>query len=232
MSSICLLIHGFTGGPHEVEPLRAYLAERKCITKTFILAGHGGTRKDMMDVSYQDWIAGADQELQELLEQHEYVHLIGFSTGALIAAHLSIRYPNRIRTLTLLSAPVFPLNPRQIMKTLIQPHMVRAYWRNLWQVPPQATREFYKIVHASHRIYKQINTPVFIVQAEQDHLVKPHSGTYLYNQLQMGENNKHLLVIADSGHLVCHCKDPSELFNAVYEWICRHASDQNAAGKR
>ncbi|ANF97903.1 alpha/beta hydrolase [Paenibacillus bovis] len=224
MSHICLLIHGFTGGPYEIEPLRAYLAEKDCITKTFVLAGHGGTRKDMLNVSYQDWIAGADSELQKLLEQHESVHLIGFSTGALIAAHLSVRYPEQILTLTLLSAPVFPLNPRQIMRTLIQPQMIRAYWHNMWQVPPQATREFYKIVRASHEIYHQVDTPSFIVQAGQDHLVKPHSGTYLYNQLQIEEDNKCLLVIADSGHLVCHCKDPSAWFEEVYQWICRHTN--------
>ncbi|WP_046213512.1 alpha/beta hydrolase [Paenibacillus wulumuqiensis] len=222
MKSICLLIHGFTGGTHEIEPLRAYLAARHCITRTFTLAGHGGTRQDMLNVSRQDWIDGAEKELQQLLRQHECVHLIGFSTGALIAAHLSVRYPERIRTLTMLSAPVFPLNPRQIMRTLIQPQMIRGYWHNLWHVPPQATREFYKIVRESHAIYTKLAAPALIVQAGSDHLVKPHSGAYLYHQLPLEDTCKKLLTLPDSGHLVCHGSDPSELFTQVYQWIRQH----------
>lgn len=221
----CLLIHGFTGGVHEMAPLAEFLTIKGFRVGTFTLSGHGGSRRDMQDAGSREWIASAEEELKTLLDEHEQVHLIGFSTGALIATRLAAFYKERIASLTLLSAPVFPLHPPAIVRTLVQPKMVGRYIRNFFVVPPRATREFYRIVDESLEWYEDAIAPALVVQGAKDHLVKPRSAPYLHEHL--GAARKRLLVLPQSGHLVCHSVDQLELFDAVLNHLLQVMGGQS-----
>jgi carboxylesterase len=213
----CLLIHGFTGGEYEIAPLDIFLREHGVHTRTFTLRGHGGSRKDMINIGREDWIQGAEDELVNLLQKHETVHLIGFSTGALIAANLSVKYAQQVRTLTMLSTPVFPLNLHEIMKTLLRIDMLKVYIKNLFIVPPRSSREFYRIVSESFDIFPKVMVPVLIVQGTSDHLVKRRSGSYLYENL--GSTHKKLLMAEKSDHMVCYSIGCSKVFGEVLSWV-------------
>ncbi len=221
---VCLLIHGFTGGEHEVSPLAEYLAQQGYLVKMFTLKGHGGSKTDLRNTNRYDWIESAEIQLNLLLTTYSKIHLIGFSTGSLIAAHLAVKYPDRICSLTMLSTPVFPLNPQQIIRTLYRWPMVKAYIRNFFVVPSKATREFYRIVHESFAIYPQIKIPVLIVQGDADHLVKPKSAAYLAQHL--GTSDTQLVMVPDSGHLVCYAAYKHLGFTAIHNWINTHSIPQ------
>lgn len=216
----CLLIHGFTGGVHEMEPLADFLEKKGFEVGTFTLSGHGGSRKEMQDAGNREWIASAEEELKRLLVNYECVHLIGFSTGALIATRLAAFYKERIASITLLSTPVFPLHPPAIARTLMQPSMVGRYIRNFFAVPARATREFYRIVDESLEWYEEAKSPALIVQGAKDHLVKPRSSAYLNEHL--GSAYKKVLLLPQSGHMVCHSPNQLELFDAVLEHVRGH----------
>lgn len=218
----CLLIHGFTGGVHEMEPLADFLEKKGLDVSTFTLSGHGGSRKEMQDAGNREWIASAEEELKTLLVKHVRVHLIGFSTGALIATRLAAFYKERIASITLLSTPVFPLHPPAIARTLMQPRMVGRYIRNFFAVPARATREFYRIVDESLEWYEEAKCPALIVQGAKDHLVKPRSSAYLNEHL--GSADKKVLLLPQSGHMVCHSPNQLELFDAVLEHVRDHAN--------
>src|SRR5699024_6367235 len=84
----CLIIHGFTGGPFEVEPLRAFLEERtdwKVLVPT--LTGHG-EELDLSSVKYEVWLEDAKHALHELQAQCVTGYVVGFSMGVMIAAYL------------------------------------------------------------------------------------------------------------------------------------------------
>jgi carboxylesterase len=213
----CLFIHGFTGGIFEISPLSEYMEEHNYRTTTFTLRGHGGTRKDLLNTTRFDWQEGAEEELRELLKKNETVHLIGFSTGALIASRLSLLYKERIKSLTLLSAPVYPLNPVEIIKTLGNPTMLRNYISKFGSTPPKATREFQRMVRESFEIYPQIETPTLIVQGRRDHLVKTKSAEYLHNTIIAPK--KEILLADNSGHMVCHGRDKDRVMNEVLQFI-------------
>lgn len=217
---VCLLIHGFTGGEHEVSPLAEYLEAQGYTVKMFTLQGHGGSKADLRSATRHDWINGAEFELKQLLTTYSKVHLIGFSTGALIAAHLVVKYPNQISSLTMLAAPVFPLNPQQIVRTLAKWPMVRAYIRNFFVVPSRATREFYRMVSESFAVYPRIHIPVLIVQGDRDHLVKMKSATYLAQHL--GTRDTGVMIVPHSGHLVCYAERKHDVFEAVRVWVDTH----------
>ncbi|WP_054942944.1 alpha/beta hydrolase [Paenibacillus ihuae] len=175
----CLFIHGFTGGEYEISPLSQFMEQHNYHSRTFTLKGHGGSRQDLLQSDRFDWRKSAEDELNKLLEDYEAVHLIGFSTGALIASHLSVQYPANIKSLTLLSTPVFPLNPLEILRTLGSLTMLKNYFSKFGSTPAKATREFQRLVRESFDIYPQITIPTLIVQGKRDHLVKTKSAGFL-----------------------------------------------------
>lgn len=215
----CLFIHGFTGGEHEISPLSRFMEQHNYHSRTFTLKGHGGSRKDLLHSDRHDWRQSAEDELKSLLKQTESVHLIGFSTGALIASHLSVQYQTRIKSLTLLSAPVFPLNVLEILRTLGSPAMLRNYFSKFGSTPAKATREFQRLVRESFEVYPRIEIPTLIVQGRRDHLVKTKSAGYLQQTIPSGR--KQVLMVENSGHMVCHCDDSERIMNEVLQFIER-----------
>lgn len=213
----CLFIHGFTGGEYEVAPLSQFMEQHSYQSHMFTLKGHGGSRRDLLESDRFAWKQSAEDELNKLLEQQQSVHLIGFSTGALIASHLSVQYQAVIKSLTLLSAPVFPLNPLEILRTLGSPAMLRNYLSKFGSTPVKATREFQRLVRESFDIYPQIVTPTLIVQGRRDHLVKTKSAGYLQRIIPSG--HKEVLMIEKSGHMVCHCGESGRVMDEVLRFI-------------
>ncbi|KGE20850.1 alpha/beta hydrolase [Paenibacillus wynnii] len=213
----CLFIHGFTGGVFEISPLSQYMEAHNYRSTTFTLKGHGGTKTDLLNSSRHDWQESAEEQLTKLLKENEGVHLIGFSTGALIASRLSVQYKARIKSLTLLSTPVFPLNPVEIIKTLGSFSMLKNYASKFGSTPPKATKEFQRMVHESFEIYPQIETPTLIVQGKRDHLVKTKSAAYLKETIMAPR--KEVLIVDKSGHMVCHCEESDRILNEVLQFI-------------
>src|SRR5690625_7902218 len=97
----CLILHGFTGGPYEVEPLTKYLRDRTDWTVVVpVLEGHG-KELQLQDVTYEKWIKDAEDALMDLQKRCNEVYVIGFSLGVMIAACLVTVY--RVAQLVLLS---------------------------------------------------------------------------------------------------------------------------------
>lgn len=218
----CLFIHGFTGGEYEISPLSEFMEQHHYRSRTFTLKGHGGSRQDLLHSNRHDWQRSAENELTELLKSNEAIHLIGFSTGALIASQLSVQYKPRIKSLTLLSTPVFPLNPIELLKTFASLSMLRNYISKFGSTPAKATREFQRLVCESFAVYPQIETPTLIVQGKRDHLVKTKSANYL--QQTIPTSHKQVLMVDNSGHMVCHCEDKDRIMNEVLLFIQRVGS--------
>lgn len=213
----CLLIHGFTGGIFEISPLAHHMESNGFKSRTFTLRGHGGSKLELLNSSRYDWQESAEEELVELFKESDGVHLIGFSTGALIASRLSVQYKARIKSLTLLSAPVFPLNPIEIIKTLADISMLKNYIRKFGSTPPKATKEFQRMVRESFDIYPKIETPTLIVQGKRDHLVRPKSAFYLQDTIKTPL--KEMLLVDNSGHMVCHCKDSERVMGRILQFV-------------
>ncbi len=108
----CLLIHGFTGSPFEVEPLAQSLRSRtdwKIAVPT--LPGHGD-ELSLKGIKHTEWMNHAERELKALLKECDTVYVVGFSMGGLIASYLASLYP--VEKLVLLSAAAYYVNPRQL----------------------------------------------------------------------------------------------------------------------
>lgn len=213
----CLFIHGFTGGEFEVTPLAEFLSKRNYRTVTFFLKGLGGTRSEMRRSSRQDWLHLAEEQLKQTAAGRNKIHLIGFSTGALIASALSVKYKEQIGSLTLLSAPVFLFNIKEIMKTLGKAEMVKNYVKKFLTTPYRATRQFKAMVRESLEVYGKIQVPTLIIQGGADHLVQTKSAQYLYETIQA--DRKKLLIVDHGGHLICHGQNHQMVFHEISRFI-------------
>lgn len=223
----CLLIHGFTGSPYEVQPLTEYLQEQtdwKIVVP--VLPGHG-EKLALKKITFTEWLDCAEQALLDLFEECSEVYIIGFSMGGLIAAYLTARYP--VKKLVMLSAAAKYINPAQVVadmkdmmadlkqKKLHENELFLRYRAKLLVTPPTAARQFQKVVSRARPLLKKINIPVFIAQGTSDGIVPPKSATYIYRRLSSAE--RHLYYSKDAKHLICHTGDTDTLFKKIFTFL-------------
>ncbi|MFG6116517.1 alpha/beta hydrolase [Halobacillus sp. MO56] len=225
----CLCIHGYTGGPYEVQPLVDYLEQRtdwKFEVPT--LPGHG-RELDLKGHYYQEWIATAELAYLELKKTCDKVYIIGFSMGGMIASYLSAKH--EVDRLVLLSAAGKYISVPQMYKDLTgflteafkgsleENELFLHYQNKLKQTPFPSSVEFVKCVQFTRPFLRDIHNPVLIVQGKQDEMVPDKAAIYL--EQEISSEDKQLVFLNESKHLICHGKDKEELFETVISFLTR-----------
>ena len=223
----CLCIHGFTGGPHELEPLAQYLRKTtNWLIATPCLPGHG-KELNLKGITYDQWVKTAEEELKKLMEQCETVYIVGFSMGGVIAGYLATKY--NIEKLVLLSAAAYYINPKQMLRDiqemildsmkgkLGENALFVRYKMKMRSTPLSATWEFRKLVNVMRPRLKEVCVPTLIVQGERDGIVPLKSAYYLHKTIC--SPTKKLLLLPSSGHLVCHGPECEQLFAEVEKFL-------------
>ncbi|WP_426453724.1 alpha/beta hydrolase [Paenibacillus sp. S-38] len=224
----CLLIHGFTGGPYEVQPLAEDLTACGYECHVLRLPGHDDELAGLRTAVWQDWLKGAEAEIARLTGDGEPVDLIGFSMGGLISAYLANRYP--VRRLVLLSAAAIYVSPVRFLKDLA----LRArqkdwdYLKRGKKTPLRAAVEFMKLArYAKREELPKVTVPTLIAQGRRDQIVHPRSADYIYRRLQ-GERELHFF--DRSRHLICLEEDAPDLFAEVRRFLGITLEGQGTSG--
>ncbi|WP_243292524.1 alpha/beta fold hydrolase [Bacillus sp. FJAT-47783] len=223
----CLCVHGFTGGPYEVEPLAEHLKRTtNWDIRVPTLPGHGETLS-LTGVRFEAWIEHVEKELVDLLNHTDRVYMIGFSMGGLIAAYLSTKYS--VSKLVLLSAAAYYMNPGQmfadikkmirdgVQGSLTENELFNRYKKKIKETPFSATVQFRKLVRFVKPALKQVQAPTLIVQGERDGIVPVKSAHYLYEVIPTTE--KELCFLPMSKHHVCYGEDFPVLVNRVESFL-------------
>lgn len=100
-----LLLHGLTGMPSEMRPVARRLRQLGVETETPLLAGHGGSYKEMLGTTWRDWLKGAHEAFDELASRCDRVIVVGLSMGSMLAMNLAARDP-RVAGIVLMSPTV------------------------------------------------------------------------------------------------------------------------------
>ncbi|TFD98292.1 carboxylesterase [Jeotgalibacillus sp. R-1-5s-1] len=219
----CLLLHGFTGGAYEVNPLARYLREHTdWIISVPVLPGHG-RHLDLRQATAMEWLLCAEEELERLLLYCDEVYVVGFSMGGLIASYLTIHYP--VSKLVLLSAAALYINPRQIfqdMNGMMKDAIRRTLHENEWfghykykvlNTPIRSAWEFRKLASHMVPLLSKIRVPVFIAQGQMDGIVPPRAARFVYDRV--GTYQKKLYLSKGSKHLICYGPDCDDLFHEI-----------------
>jgi carboxylesterase len=223
----CLCLHGFTGGPFELEPLVDYLKEHttwKISSPT--LPGHENP-KEFYKVPYLNWVRTAESAYFKLKETCETIYVIGFSMGGVIAGYLASKY--KIDKLVLLSPAAYYISPKHMLQDVLE--IVKAVFtgkitdHELWQrykrklkaTPLGMTTEFRRLVRKLRPYFKNIKTPTLILHGEKDGVVPKRSAEFIHKTIQSEE--KHLHFLKGSKHIVCHDVDQDELIKIVGDFL-------------
>ncbi|MBM7694580.1 esterase/lipase [Peribacillus deserti] len=223
----CLLLHGFTGSPFEVEPLSAYLQQKTAWKISVpLLPGHG-EGATLKGIKHSEWIKTAEDALMQLLSECEEVYVIGFSMGGIIACYLAAKY--EVSKLILLSAAALYVNPKQIaadsldlvkaaLRGRLKDHeLYIRYKTKITKTPISAVWQFRTLVKAHRTIFNEIKIPALIAQGGLDGIVPPRSAEYIFHSIP--SNKKSLLWMDESKHLICHCKQKNRLFEEIYKFL-------------
>ncbi|MEC1180276.1 alpha/beta fold hydrolase [Metasolibacillus meyeri] len=223
-----LLLHGFSGGPYEIEPLTAYLRQHmKCDIVTPTYCGHG-EELSMRGYKAQHWLMDAELAYRQLAKRVDEITVIGFSMGGVIALYLAKRYP--VKKLVLLSAAIKYMSPAQMLMDLremateaVRGHLknhelFQRYERKLMTVPLSSMVEFMRIVKKVEPYIEHIQVPTYIIQGEKDGIVPHMAAHFLHDTIQA--ENKHLFLSANGKHHICFSDDCEEWFCEVLEFLC------------
>src|SRR5690625_2060145 len=208
----CLIIHGYTGGPYEVEPLATYLNEQTdwdIVVPT--LPGHGETLA-LDNVSHETWLQAAEDSLCKLKEKSTQVYLIGFSMGGMIAAYLAAKFKVDKLVLLATAGKIFSLKQLtldfgevitdRIKGTLQENINYQRYKKKVGKIPLKSNIEFLKLVKYTREYLKDIQSPVFIAQGIQDGIVPVSTASYLDREITTS-SQKEVVLFEKSDHLIC-----------------------------
>lgn len=98
-----LLIHGLCGTPAEMRFVAMGLARAGYTVHCPTLAGHGGTRDDIVATTWQDWYRSAEAALDELRQECDTVIVGGLCLGSIIGLHLAAHHPDKVQGVALFS---------------------------------------------------------------------------------------------------------------------------------
>ena len=85
----CLLVHGFTGAPHEMHGLGKHLSGAGYSVLGVRLSGHGTDPKDMIRSRWRDWLASVEDGWNLLSGCTERIVVIGLSMGGVLSLTFS-----------------------------------------------------------------------------------------------------------------------------------------------
>ncbi|MBY0560288.1 alpha/beta fold hydrolase [Hyphomicrobium sp.] len=98
-----LLIHGLCGTPAEMRFVAMGLARAGYTVHCPTLAGHGGTRQDIVNTTWQDWYQSAEAALNEISKECDTVIVGGLCLGSIIGLHLAANNRDKVQGVALFS---------------------------------------------------------------------------------------------------------------------------------
>jgi esterase/lipase len=212
----CLLFHGFTGGPFEVQPLSDYLQNngKTCIVPK--LPWHGENMAELESKHWTEWVDSAEKQALMMTAEYGSFDLVGFSMGGLLTAYLASRYP--VRRLVLINTPVLYVSPGRLLKVIRKDtkYQDRDYFNKLRSTPFRAAWQFTRLVRNLKPELSKVSVPTLVVQSEEDHVIHPLSARYIYGKL--GGYRK-LIWYPRSNHLICLGEEAPQLFKEVNAFL-------------
>lgn len=228
----CLCIHGFTGGPYEIEPLTTFLQEETdWIISIPTLPGHG-EELALDDVTHRDWLDVAEEAYRKLADQVETIYIIGFSMGGMIAAYLAAKYPvkrlvllspsRKYLALSKLTSELSQLIKDRVFGEIEENLTYRNYQHKKGLIPFRAYLEFAKCIAVTRSTLKDVTSPVLVLQGIEDGLVPYQSTHYLDKEIP---GKMDVIYYADSKHLICLGDDKDVVITAAYSYLMKDESE-------
>jgi len=233
-STGCLLIHGFTGTPKEMRPLGDFLVEKGYSVLGIRLSGHGTKMADIQRSHWQDWSGSVLDGWHLLQSSTDKVILMGLSMGGILTLYHASFLP--VQGIVCMSTP-YQLG--SALELALLPFLTGIYpfkkkGKSDWHDPNAAkdhiayekfpTRAIVQLTHliqAMRDSLPKVTAPALLMHAKGDLVVAPENMSRIYQELGTAEENKEMVLLENSGHVVTRDSDKMTLFNNILSFVHR-----------
>jgi len=233
-STGCLLIHGFTGTPKEMRPLGDFLVEKGYSVLGIRLSGHGTKMADIQRSHWQDWSGSVLDGWHLLQSSTDKVILMGLSMGGILTLYHASFLP--VQGIVCMSTP-YQLG--SALELALLPFLTGIYpfkkkGESDWHDPNAAkdhiayekfpTRAIVQLTHliqAMRDSLPKVTAPALLMHAKGDLVVAPENMSRIYQELGTAEENKEMVLLENSGHVVTRDSDKMTLFNNILSFVHR-----------
>ncbi len=189
-----LLIHGFLSSPAEMRSLGERLHAAGCHVIGVRLKGHGTSPWDLRERNWHEWAESVTRGYDIAKAFSQSVHLVGFSTGGLLALHHAATNPQiRIKSVSSVCAPLRFKNKNMVFVPLVHHANKLVSWVNsegivpftpnqpenpevnYQHIPFRALYQLQRLIDHLKADALTINAEVFLYQGDQDPVVNPKS---------------------------------------------------------
>ena len=210
-----LLVHGFTGGPHEMLPLGKKLAVEKYTISIPLLPGHGTNAEDLVGCVWQDWFEHAKQALFALRKRCSRIIVIGQSMGGTLALHLAAHF--QVEGVVSLATGMIIKEKKAVFLPIAAKFRKFRYKKNGPDVRDDTERERLKSLSYDKtslkaalqlkKLFKhvrldlpEIYCPVLIAHSVNDHVTDYRGSELVYEEIS--SENKKMLNLTESYHVL------------------------------
>ncbi|MFT5219242.1 MAG: esterase/lipase [Planctomycetota bacterium] len=216
-----LLVHGFLAGPAEMRSLGERLHGEGHHVLGVRLKGHGTSPWDLRSRNWQDWESSVKRGFDILKPYSESIHIVGFSTGGLLALLLASNHPHiRIKSVSSVSAPIKFINKNLIFVPLIHHANNLVSWVsseglmpfrpndsenpevNYKHIPIRALYQLQQLISHLKNTGLPINARVNLYQSDKDPVVAPSSVQILDDIIDA--ESKNTIMLASEKHGVVY----------------------------
>jgi carboxylesterase len=235
----CLLIHGGTGSPSEMRGMGEYLARKGLTVIGVRLAGHGTSPEDLATKDWKDFIASAEEGLDQIRSLCDKVFVAGLSFGGLITLYLAAHYP--FQGAIVMSAPAYihdwRLHLLPVLKYLVKwvrmgeesdltdPEAHRRFF-SYRRVPTVFGVQFDKLLRETKKSLPRVDLPLLLMQGTHDRTIPEESAQYFFDHV--GSVDKEIVWFPNSGHAITIDRERELVWKKAYEFIIEHSSSEVA----
>ncbi|MFN4190886.1 MAG: alpha/beta hydrolase [Pseudothermotoga sp.] len=179
-----LLIHGFTGSPHDMAYLAQRLFDEGFTVSVPRLPGHGTNHMDFLNSTWQDWVRRSIDAYLDLTSVCDKISIVGLSMGALLATIVA----SRLKTeKVVLAAPAFKVTDWRLkftpfMGLFVQykekeppifedpslNKLAQEYWNKVF-IKPAA--QLYKLQKIATKSLEMVDSPTLVIVTQKDNTV-------------------------------------------------------------
>jgi carboxylesterase len=229
-SIACLLLHGFTGSPAEMEGLAAFLFQQHCTVAVPTLPGHATQPEDLRRISYQRWLEASENALRDLQQNYSNIFVIGQSMGGTLALHLAAHF-HFAGVVTLAAALRLPW-AQEIASYILAPFVPTRYKPNGSDVndcngkaqlnnyncyPMAAVRQLMRLLRKVRAELPAVTTPLLAIHSPADHVVPFDNLGLLMREVNSARREQ--MIVENSYHVLTVDYDREVIFEKIWAFI-------------
>lgn len=224
-----VLVHGFTSTPSVMRPWAEFLNSHGFTVRVPLLPGHGTSIAELENVSWQEWPAEIEIQINHLLNECEKVFLCGFSMGAAASLHVAARYQSQLNGLILVNPMIHRKNawPTAVK---IASRLVKSFGTagsdikagdvTQWKynrTPMRAAHQLLRLLEETRPLLPTIKLPVLLFRSATDHTLPASNSKIVVSEL--GSSTKEEVVLHNSYHVAPLDHDQRVIFTDSLRFI-------------